>query len=75
VVLCDLWLKNMEQTPHNSSPRFYKKASIAFFAIALLLAATAVIRHDWVYGAFAGITFLNGVMTTLKTISLRETKQ
>ena len=65
----------MEQTPHNSSPTFYRRASIAFFAIALLLAVTAVVRHDWVYAAFAGITFLNGLMTRLKSISLRETKQ
>jgi hypothetical protein len=65
----------MEQRlQRKSSPEFYKRATIAFFAIALILTIVAIKRHDWVYGAFAGITFLNGLMTTLKTISLRETK-
>lgn len=65
----------MEQRlQRKSSPEFYKRATIAFFGIAFILAIVAIKRHDWVYGAFAGITFLNGLMTTLKTISLRETK-
>ena len=50
-------------------------AAILFFVIGCVLAWQAVARHDWVYGAFAGITFLNALMTTLKLISLRETKQ
>jgi hypothetical protein len=29
-------------------------------------------KHDWVYWAFAGITFLNAIMTTLKFITIRE---
>jgi hypothetical protein len=58
-----------------SSPRFYRNAAILFFVIGCILAWQAVARHDWVYGAFAGITFLNALMTTLKLISLRETKQ
>lgn len=64
----------MEQPQRNSSPAFYKKATIVFFTIAFVLGWAAIVRRDWVYGAFAGITFLNGLMTTLKTISLRETK-
>jgi len=43
--------------------------------IGCVLVWQAIARHDWVYGAFAGITFLNALMTTLKLISLRETKQ
>jgi hypothetical protein len=46
-----------------------------FFVIGCILLWQALGRHDWVYGAFAGITFLNALMTTLKLISLRETKQ
>jgi hypothetical protein len=65
----------MDEQPYNSSPSFYKKASIAFFVVALVLTWQAIVHKDWTYAAFAGITFLNGVMTTLKTISLRETKQ
>jgi hypothetical protein len=64
----------MDQQPYNSSPGFYKKASIAFFVVALVLTGLAIAHHDWTYGAFAGITFLNGLMTVFKTISLRETK-
>ncbi|MCU1333944.1 MAG: hypothetical protein JWM08_2936 [Candidatus Angelobacter sp.] len=59
----------------STSPKFYKNAAIVFFVIGCILVWQAVARHDWVYGAFAGITFLNALMTTLKLISLRETKQ
>jgi hypothetical protein len=43
--------------------------------IGSILVWQALAHHDWVYGAFAGITFLNALMTTFKLISLRETKQ
>jgi hypothetical protein len=65
----------MDQQSYNSSPSFYKKASIAFFVVALVLAWQAIVHRDWAYGAFAGITFLNAIMTTFKLISLQETKQ
>jgi 1,4-dihydroxy-2-naphthoate octaprenyltransferase len=58
----------------SASPKFYKNAAIVFFALGAVLIIAAVARHDWVYGAFGGITLLNGLMTTLKIISLRETK-
>lgn len=64
-----------EQPPRNASPRFYKNAAAVFFVIGSILLWQAIVHHDWVYGAFAGITFLNALMTTLKIISLRETKQ
>jgi drug/metabolite transporter superfamily protein YnfA len=67
--------QTMEQTERSTSPVFYKKASIAFFVIAIILTWQAIAHKDWTYAAFAGITFVNGVMTTLKAISLRETKQ
>jgi hypothetical protein len=65
----------MEQQQRSTSPKFYKNAAILFFVIGCVLVWQAVARHDWVLGAFAGITFLNALMTTLKLISLRETKQ
>ena len=68
-------LEKMDQPQRSTSPKFYKNAAILFFVIGCVLVWQAFARHDWVYGAFAGITFLNALMTTLKLISLRETKQ
>ena len=65
----------MEQQGRSTSPKFYKNAAILFFVIGCILVWQAVVHHDWVFGAFAGITFLNALMTTFKLISLRETKQ
>ena len=65
----------MGQQEKRTSPKFYKNAAILFVVIGCVLVWQAVVRHDWVLGAFAGITFLNALMTTFKLISLRETKQ
>ncbi len=65
----------MDQQQKGTSPKFYKNAAILFFVIGCVLVWQAIVHHDWVFGAFAGITFLNALMTTLKLISLRETKQ
>jgi len=65
----------MDQRERSTSPKFYRNAAILFFVIGCVLAWQAVARHDWVYGAFAGITFLNYLMTTLKLISLPTNKQ
>jgi hypothetical protein len=65
----------MDQPQRGTSPKFYQNATILFFVIGCVLLWQAIAHHDWVYGAFAGITFLNALMTTLKLISLRETKQ
>jgi len=65
----------MMDQQRSTSPQFYKNAAILFFVIGCVLVWQAFARHDWVLGAFAGITFLNALMTTLKLISLRETKQ
>lgn len=64
-----------QQQQRSASPKFYKNAAILFWIIGCILLWQAIAHHDWVYGAFAGITFLNALMTTLKIISLRETKQ
>jgi predicted acyltransferase len=66
-------VRKMEPQP-TTSPKFYKNAAIVFFVIGCVLVWQAFARHDWVLGAFAGITFLNALMTALKLISLRETK-
>jgi hypothetical protein len=68
-------VEKMEQPQRNSSPKFYKNAAILFYLLTFFLSWQAIVHRDWAYGAFAGITFLNAVMTTLKLISLRETKQ
>ena len=68
-------IEQMDQPQRSTSPKFYKNAAILFFVIGCILVWQAIARHDWVYGAFAGITFLNALMTKLKLISLRETKQ
>ena len=65
----------MDQSQRSTSPKFYRNAAILFFVISCVLVWQAIAHHDWVYGAFAGITFLNALMTTWKLISLRETKQ
>ena len=64
----------MVEQQRSTSPKFYKNAAILFVVIGGILLWQAIARHDWVLGAFAGITFLNALMTTFKFISLRETK-
>jgi hypothetical protein len=59
----------------STSPKFYRNATILFFVIGCILLWQAIVRRDWFYGAFAGVTFLNALMATLRIISLRETKQ
>ena len=67
-------IEQMDQPQRSTSPKFYRNAAILFFVIGCILVWQAIARHDWVLGAFAGITFLNALMTTFKFISLRETK-
>jgi hypothetical protein len=61
-----------QQEKHSASPLWYRNTAIVFFAIAAVLAVAGLRKHDWVYWAFAGITFLNAIMTTLKFITVRE---
>ncbi len=62
----------MDQPRTNASPQWYRNIAIIFFTITAVLLWAAITRHDWVYWAFAGITFLNAIMTTLKFITVRE---
>jgi hypothetical protein len=79
-----LWLKGFikvfveqkeEQLPQraNSSPQWYRNVALIFFVMAAVLTWAAITRHDWLYGAFAIITTLNAILTTLKFITVRET--
>lgn len=59
----------------NASPEWYRNIAIIFFLLAAVLLWAALTRHDWLYWAFAGITFLNGIMTALKFITVREIRK
>jgi drug/metabolite transporter superfamily protein YnfA len=63
----------MEQPQRNASPGFYKNAAILFYLFGGILVFMAIVRRDWVYGAFGGITLLNAMMTTIKLRHMRET--
>jgi hypothetical protein len=58
----------------NSSPRWYRNVAIIFSVIGIILVWAAIKQHDWVYGAFAGITLLNAIMSTFKFFRVRESK-
>jgi len=61
-----------EQTRAGASPQWYRNTAVVFFLIAAVLVWAALTRHDWAYWAFAGITLLNAIMSTLKFISVRD---
>jgi hypothetical protein len=63
----------MENQRRSASPNWYRNTAVLFFAIAAVLVWAALTKHDWLYWAFAGITFLNAIMTTLKFLTVRET--
>lgn len=63
----------MEAQRRNASPEWYRNTAILFFFIGAVLVWAGITKHDWVYWAFAGITFLNAIMTTLKFITVRDT--
>jgi hypothetical protein len=64
-----------KQEKRSASPLWYRNTAIIFFTIAAVLLWAAITKHDWVYWAFAGITFLNALMTTLKFLTIRETER
>lgn len=55
------------------SPIFYRAIAAVFFVIGGLLIWRAVVQHDWFYWAFAAVTLLNALMSTLKSFVVRET--
>jgi hypothetical protein len=65
--------EKQQQQRTNSSPEWYRNIAIIFFTIAAIMTWAALRKHDWLYGAFAIITTLNAIMTTLKFITVRET--
>jgi len=56
-----------------ASPVWYRNTACIFFLIAGWLVFWGITKHDWIYWAFAGITALNAIMTTLKYLAVRET--
>ncbi len=68
-------MEQEQQKPSVGSPEWYRNVAIVFFLIGGVLAWAWLKKHDWVYGAFAGITLLNALMTTLKFLSVRGTGQ
>ena len=62
----------MDNEKRSASPRWYRNTAIIFFAIAAVLVWAGLRKHDWVYWAFAGITLLNALLTTLKFLTVRE---
>ena len=48
--------------------------AVAFFAIGVYLIWQAVVQHDWRYWAFGVLTIVNAIMSTLKSLVPRETK-
>jgi len=66
-------MENEQQQRKSASPLWYRNTAIIFFAIAAALVWAGITKHDWVYWAFAGITFLNALLTTLKFFTVRET--
>jgi hypothetical protein len=55
-----------------SSPGFYKGMAIVFFLLGGIFIWVAMREHGWFYLAFAAITILNGLMSTLKFLAARE---
>jgi len=55
------------------SPTFYRVVAVVFFAIGAVLVWLAITRHEWFFWAFAAVTLLNGLMSTLKSFVVRET--
>jgi 1,4-dihydroxy-2-naphthoate octaprenyltransferase len=60
--------------PRKPSPNFYKAIAVAFLAIGGVLIWQAVVRHDWLFWALGIMTILNAIMSGLKSLVPRETK-
>jgi hypothetical protein len=58
---------------NSPSPTFYRVVAVLFFAIGGVLIWYAITHHEWFYWAFAAVTLLNGLMSTLKSFVVRET--
>ncbi len=59
--------------PQRSRSGFYKGVAILFFALGAVFIWAAIRQHSWYYGAMAIITVLNGLMSTLKSMAVRDT--
>jgi 1,4-dihydroxy-2-naphthoate octaprenyltransferase len=60
--------------PRKTSPNFYKAIAVAFLVIGVVLIWQAVVRHEWLFWALGIMTILNAIMSALKSLVPRETK-
>ena len=58
----------------NPSPTFYKIIAVIFLVIGVALIWQAVGRHDWRFWVFGILTIVNAMMSALKSLVPRETK-
>ncbi|HWZ44466.1 MAG TPA: hypothetical protein VNW97_13400 [Candidatus Saccharimonadales bacterium] len=57
--------------PRRSSPVLYRVAAVLFFLIAAALFWAYFAQHERIYLVFGGITLLNALMATLKSLVVR----
>jgi len=64
----------MDQQEHKPSPNFYKVIAVVFLVIGVFLIWQAAVRHDWRFWVFGILTIINAMMSALKSLVPRETK-
>ncbi|HKF21952.1 MAG TPA: hypothetical protein VKE93_10300 [Candidatus Angelobacter sp.] len=64
----------MEPQERKPSPNFYKIVAVAFLFIGVVLIWQAAVRHEWLFWALGIMTILNAIMSFLKSLVPRETK-
>jgi uncharacterized membrane protein HdeD (DUF308 family) len=62
------------QEPRKPSPNFYKAMAVAFLLIGVVLIWQATVRHEWLFWALGIMTILNAIMSALKSLVPRETR-
>ena len=61
--------------PRRSSSGLYRVAAVLFFLIVVALFWAYFTQHERIYVVFGGITLLNALMATLKSLVVRETEK
>lgn len=57
----------------SASPLFYRVVAVLFALIGAVLIFAYFKTHEIMFAIFGGITFLNALMATLKSMVVRET--
>jgi len=65
----------MTSTPQqrSASPLFYRVVAVLFFLIGAGLIFAYFKTHELIFAIFGGITLMNALMATLKSLVVRET--